>query len=215
MPTDLIYAIRLASYRDAAKAEDRAVVFDLEDRLVVLVADGAGGITHGGAAADAVVGVVEDRAAHLADVEACIELLREADHIVQATGGETTAVLLVIDDGGICGASSGDSEAWVIRKDGSIDDLTVNQHLKRRLGSGRAVPVGFERQKLEAGTLVVGSDGLFRYATVEAITGVVLRTVTLGEAAEALVELVRPMSGELIDDVGVVMVAQPSTASSS
>lgn len=199
------HAIRLASYRDAAKAEDRAVVFDLEDRLVVLVADGAGGITHGGAAADAVVRLVQDRAHELVDTGSCIELLREGDHVVQATGGETTAVLLVIDAGGIYGASCGDSEAWVIRKDGSIDDLTAHQHLKRRVGSGRAVPVGFERVGALQGTLVVGTDGLYRYARPEAIAEVVTSAGGPEDAAEALVDLVRPPSGELIDDVGVVL----------
>lgn len=198
------HAIRLASYRQAS--EDRAVVIDLENRIVIILADGAGGITHGGAAADVVVKIVNGRAHELADVEDCIELLREADHVVKATGGETTAVLLVIDEGGIYGASSGDSEAWVIHDDGSIDDLTKDQHKKRRIGSGRAVPVGFERSRLEGGTLIVGSDGLFRYARPEAIVDVVLGARTPDEAGDGLVGLVRPGSGELLDDLGVCVV---------
>jgi serine/threonine protein phosphatase PrpC len=207
MPLPVTYATRLASYRLAA--EDRAVVIELPDRIVLVVADGAGGITHGAAAADAVVGLVREHAHELADVEDCIELLREADHVVKATGGETTAVLLVIDEGGIYGASCGDSEAWVIREDGSIDDLTGGQHLKKRLGSGRAVPVGFERIGALRGTLVAGTDGVFRYAQPTAIAEVVTSAVTPTDAAEALIELVRPGgSGELIDDVAVVVVVR-------
>ncbi len=172
---------------------------------MIIVADGAGGITHGGAAADAVVGLVRGRAHELADVEDCIELLLKADHIVEATGGETTAALLVVDDNGIYGASSGDSEAWVIREDGTIDDLTAKQHKKRRLGSGRALPVGFERSGFLRGSMVVGSDGLFRYAREEAIVDVVLRAGTPDEVGDGLVDLVRPGSGELLDDVAVVV----------
>ena len=200
------HATHLASYRDAAKAEDRAVVLEQPDRLVVLVADGAGGIVNGGAAADVVVGMVKERAAELTDIESCIEVLKEADQLVLRTGGETTAVLIVIDDHGIRGASCGDSEAWIVRDDGTADDLTRDQHTKKRVGSGRAVPVGFERHVLEGGTLVVGSDGLFRYARREDIVRVVLEAETLEEVAAALVELVRPGSGELLDDSAVTIV---------
>jgi serine/threonine protein phosphatase PrpC len=148
---------------------------------------------------------VRDRAAELLDVEACIELLREADHIVQATGGETTCVIIVVHEGGLFGASAGDSEAWIVRDDGTIDDLTAKQHKKRRIGSGRAVPVGFERASV-VGTLLMGTDGLYRYARPEAIAEVVTTAATPEDAAEGLVELVRPPSGEHIDDLAVVMV---------
>jgi serine/threonine protein phosphatase PrpC len=115
-------------------------------------------------------------------------------------------VLIVIDEGGIYGASSGDSEAWVIQDDGTIDDLTKNQHKKRRLGSGRALPVGFERASF-AGTLIVGTDGLYRYARPDVIAEVVTSALTPEDAAAGLVELVRPGgSNELLDDVGVVAV---------
>lgn len=199
------HAVRLSSYRP--NTEDRAVVVDLEDRIVMVVADGAGGIVNGGAAADVVLDLVNERVAELTDVEACIELLREADQLVQATGGETTAVLLVVHDAGLFGASAGDSEAWMVGEDGTVDNLTENQHLKRRLGSGRAVPVGFERGWPLRGSLVVGTDGLFRYTTADKIAEVVTSATTPGEAADALVELVRPQgSGELIDDVGLAVV---------
>ena len=199
------HATHLASYRDAANSEDRALILDLEDRIVLGVFDGAGGIVGGGAAADVVVDLVRERAVKLTDVETCVELFTEADTRVVRTGGETTAVVLVVHEAGLFGASAGDSEAWLISHDGTIDDLTSDQHPKRRLGSGRVVPVGFERRGLE-GTLVAGSDGLFRYARAEAIVGVVLEAEEPGEAAEALIELVRPPSGELLDDVAVVVV---------
>jgi serine/threonine protein phosphatase PrpC len=143
MPIPITYSVRFASYR--ATSEDRALVLSLENRLVVLLADGAGGIVNGGDAADVVVNLVTQRAAELVEVEGCVELLREADAKVMKTGGETTAVVVVVHEGGLYGASAGDSEAWLISEGGTVDDLTQNQHLKRREGSGRAVPVGFER----------------------------------------------------------------------
>jgi len=205
MTTAFSHATRLASFR--SKSQDRAILLDLEDRIVVLVADGAGGIVGGGAAADVAVDLVRVRAAELTDVGACIEVLREADRLVERTGGETTAVIVVVHEGGLFGASAGDSEAWVIREDGTGDDLTEHQHLERRLGSGRAVPLGFERGGLLEGTLLIGTDGLFRYATSEAIVEVLLEAGTPDEAGDRLVELVRPGgSGELLDDLAVVIV---------
>ena len=75
---------------------------------------------------------------------------------------------------------------------------------KKRLGSGRVVPVGFHRADLE-GTLVVASDGLFGYARPEVVAEVVLATGDLDEAASTLIKRVRLPGGGLIDDVGVVL----------
>jgi serine/threonine protein phosphatase PrpC len=134
-----------------------------------------------------------------------VELLLEADPLVMKTGGETTAVILVVHEGGLFGASCGDSAAWIVRDDGSVDDLTADQHLKRRLGSGRTVPVGFERAELE-GTLIVGTDGVFRYARRDRIASAVTSETTVDSAADALVELVWTPSMDLLDDVAVVTV---------
>lgn len=194
MPLPITYAVRTASYR--SNSEDRAVALALDGRLVLLLADGSGGIPGGSAAADVVVDFVNERAAELPDVQSCVDMLRAADPLVMSTGGETTAELLVIDENGISGASGGDSEAWIVKDDGAIDDLTERQHLKKRLGSGRAAPVGFERRRLLRGTMIVGTDGLFRYAMKEAIVEVVLEAETPDEARDWLVELVRPRGGK-------------------
>jgi len=124
----ITHTAHLAPYR--ANSEDRALVLDLEDRIVILVADGAGEIFNGGAAAGVVVELVEERAAELVDVEACIELLQEADQLGIRTGGETTAVLIVIDDQGIFGASAG-----IPRRGSSV--VTAPSTISRRTSTSR------------------------------------------------------------------------------
>lgn len=61
MPPAITYATHLASY--CPNTDDRVVAIDLEDRTVVLVCDGAGGLGGASAAADFVVELVRDRQA--------------------------------------------------------------------------------------------------------------------------------------------------------
>ena len=188
--------------------EDRLAVHHLADGLVVIVADGAGGISGGGAAADRVLAILE-RALGQPGIEpfasaTWTQVLAEADlEIEQApTCGETTAVVVAVSEGGLAGASVGDSGAWVVHEDGH-DDLTAGQHRKRRLGSGRALPVPFERQTLR-GTLLVATDGLLAFARPADI-GRLARGENLDAAAQALVRLVRLPSGQFVDDVALVL----------
>jgi serine/threonine protein phosphatase PrpC len=137
-----------------------------------------------------------------------IDLLGSVDALVEhdRAAGETTAVIVAVTDSGlVVGASCGDSGALVVRGDGTVDELTEGQHRKKRIGSGIAVPVGFDRLALE-GTLVVASDGLLGYARPTVIAEVVLVTEDLDDAASALVGRVRLPSGSLMDDVAVVLV---------
>ena len=93
----------------------------------------------------------------------------------------------------------------MVATSGDLDDLTSKQHKKRRLGSGRAMPVAFERRTLD-GTLVVATDGLFSYAGPKVVARVLIEHEDLDETAEALVQAVRLPSGDLIDDVAIVLV---------
>ncbi|MBK7400027.1 MAG: hypothetical protein IPJ34_28190 [Myxococcales bacterium] len=121
--------------------------------------------------------------------------------------GETTVVVVVVTEGGVLGASCGDSGAWIIESEGH-DDLTADQRRKLRVGSGRALPVPFVRAHFD-GTLVVASDGLFNYATAEAICSNA-RGVDLHAAASGLIASVRMASGELHDDVAVAILRRRS-----
>ncbi len=70
---------------------------------------------------------------------------------------------------------------------------------------GAVEPVAFTAPALGHRTLVVASDGLWRYARSAEIAAAA-RLPTLEEAAAALLALVRLPSGGLQDDVGIVLV---------
>jgi serine/threonine protein phosphatase PrpC len=200
------YGRSLASNRPISG--DVAEVFERDDRLVVVIADGAGGIGGGSAASRLVLEAVRvaasDRAFPIEDVQRWVALLRTADAAAFARGlGETTAVVVVVGPTGLVGVSAGDSEAWVVRAN-RIDDLTVGQYTRCRIGSGQAVPFIFERATLP-GVLLVATDGLLNYASPEVIARVV-REGAMGFAAERLVELVRLPSRSVTEDVAVVLV---------
>jgi serine/threonine protein phosphatase PrpC len=108
------------------------------------------------------------------------------------------------------GASAGDSEAGRIGVDGTLaEDLTRRQR-RLRLGTGAAEPVWFEAaHPLAPGqTLLVASDGLFKYADATRIIQTVADAATaepLEPVARRLINLVRLRSGALPDDVAVVL----------
>lgn len=202
-----MYATATASFR--AATQDRVAVHDLGETLVIVVADGAGGIPGGAVAADAVNhGVADALTASptcVSDAASVVELLGVLDEAIERMplAGETTAVIVVARGDEIFGASCGDSSAWLVFDDGH-GDLTAEQHRKRRLGSGRAMPVPFERSWTE-GTLVVGSDGMFNFVAAEAIFRCV-RQMSPDAAARALIEAARPPAGRYADDVAVAVV---------
>jgi serine/threonine protein phosphatase PrpC len=206
MPSRFIHWRALASGRQSS--EDRAEVFEREDSLVVVVADGAGGMRGGARASAALVETVQavahDAAQDVHDAELWAALFKTTDATFAAKAvGETTGVVVVAGPHGLTGVSVGDSEACVVTAK-SVDDLTRRKE-RPRLGSGRAVPVIFRRRHLE-GILLIATDGLFKYASL----GRIAATVHAGEvarAAERLVALVQFPSGRFQDDVAIVVVA--------
>ena len=182
--------------------QDRAHVFTRAGALVAVVADGSGATAVGGAAADLVIEAVKkapagtDWAALLSEVDA--RLVREG------SGAQTTAVILAIAGGRITGASVGDSGAWIIDGD-SVTDLTAGQQRKPLLGSGHARPVAFTAESAE-GRALLASDGLLKYAAqrfvAEAASG-----ASLDGCADSLLALPRLRSGQLPDDVAVILIA--------
>jgi hypothetical protein len=82
-------------------------------------------------------------------------------------------------------------------------DLTAGQVCKPLLGDGGAVPVAFTGH-LGGGTLVVASDGLWKYMKRARIAeAAALRP--LGSALAAMIDGVRLRSGALQDDVAIVV----------
>ena len=191
------------------KSEDSAEVFERDDTLVVVLADGAGGIRGGATASGALVAAVRSAVRGgsfpLDDVHHWADLLRITDAaLAKNQAGETTGVVVVLGPRGLIGVSAGDSEAWVVTAT-EIDDLTTGQHTNRLLGSGRVIPGVFGRRSL-AGALIIGTDGLFKYAAMNVIADIV-RASPIGVAGEQLIEQVRLPSGTFADDVAVVLVS--------
>lgn len=163
-----------------------------------VVADGAGGTGGGAEAAEAAIAAVGTSA--IGDAQGWVQSLGRVDREIKL--GETTAVVCSVIGDVIVGASVGDSGAWRI-EGGAIDDLTDAQRRKPLLGSGRAVAVPFTA-RLGAGTLLLASDGLLKYASAERIAACV-GGADLDAVARELVDLVRLRSGALPDDVAVLL----------
>jgi serine/threonine protein phosphatase PrpC len=207
VPSPFLFWRSLASHRPSS--EDRAEVFEHGESLVVVVGDGAGGMRGGALASAALVdtvrSVADNQTLDVRDADLWSRLLTEVDAtLARRMAGETTGVVVVVGHDMLVGVSVGDSEAWIVTST-SIDDLTRHQE-RPRLGSGRAVPVAFRRRGLD-GMLLVGTDGLFKYASPARIAATV-RQGDVSHAAERLTSLVQLPSGGFPDDVGVVIVAR-------
>jgi PPM family protein phosphatase len=200
------YVREVASNRQ--RSEDTADVFEREDVLVVALADGVGGLRDGAMASSvfvaAVRAAVDDPAFAVENVRHWVDLFRVTDAALAAKNvGETTGVVVVAGPHNLIGVSTGDSEAWLVEST-HVENLTVGQETKRTLGTGRVTPAAFERQAL-SGVLLVGSDGLFKFAAIDVIAGIV-RASAIPVVAKKLVELVRLRSGRLADDIALVLV---------
>lgn len=201
-----LHATEICPRRGAG--QDRLWVSSTRDRVVIALADGAGGTSGGdraaGAVIDAVVAAspVDDWAAVLTELELDPDRLGP---------GQTTAVVVTVTRDGIRGASAGDSGAWVIR-DGQIEDLTHAQHRKPLIGD-HSVAIPFHGGPLAGATLLVASDGLLRHAPAAAIARVASGP-DLAAAARELVDLVRLPSGEIPDDVAIVLCREVATPES-
>lgn len=191
--------------------QDRVAYDHRGNHWVVVVADGAGGTGGGADAAQTVCdGVMEEfhATASLSEDTRWGACLKNLDRRMQRTcqGGLTTAIVVDINNGRITGASVGDSEAWLVLGMGTRN-LTQNQKRRPFLGSGEANPIGIRLIFMNGrtpGRLLVGTDGLFKYAHSDQITKLA-RGVDLEKSVNALVDAVRIKNGALQDDVAVVL----------
>jgi len=78
-------------------------------------------------------------------------LLEGIDHAVLSDpdAGETSALVLLVQQGVVVGASVGDSLAYVVRTVGEEQLLTTRQRKAPRIGTGLACPVGFGPVQLD------------------------------------------------------------------
>jgi serine/threonine protein phosphatase PrpC len=171
-----------------------------------VVCDGAGGTTGGAAAADIVAEhLMRIRPPPSVSIRAFLsEALEDIDRssVLLASGGMTTAVVAFVGNGTVEGASVGDSEAWLVSESNDVV-LTEAQRRKPLVGSGRCATVGFGPVAMR-GTLVLGTDGLFKYCPREKLLHFA-RSADLQEIPELLLRATQLPSGRLQDDFAVLV----------
>jgi serine/threonine protein phosphatase PrpC len=186
--------------------EDRAIAVPTAGGYLVAVADGAGGTGGGSAAAESLIALLSRLTDGPASTDWFAELCKFDDDLAaRRSGGQTTGVVAFVKGDSVIGASVGDSSAWLITPAGETTDLTARQRRRPLLGSGEALPVQFEAD-LQGGRVLLGSDGLFKYATAERICALAMQG-SVTEAADALANCMCLPSGALQDDVAVVLVS--------
>ena len=188
------------------KGQDRASALQVGDADVLLLADGAGGISGGAEAAEKTIQLMKDHFLCKGVPEEYISLeeeLRQIDISLfeDSAAGECTVIIAVIQSNHIIGASVGDSLCWTFNQ--MFDyELTRLQHKKPLLGSGNAIPIGFGPFEIDC-FLVMASDGLFGYTTIENIKATLKDP--LEQIPTCLINLVRLRSGALNDDVSIIV----------
>ena len=185
--------------------QDRGLVLQDGQRVVLCVADGAGGRSGGTEAAGMAVEWVRHNVGLMNNADSCAEVLRKMDEAIakDSVAGETTCALVIVTSTEIFGASVGDSGAWLIPQNGTHLDLTQEQQRKPFIGSGSAWPVSFRRPR-HVGGLLLATDGLLKYASAEQVIAT-CRANPTELAAQRLIELVRYASGALPDDVTIIL----------
>jgi PPM family protein phosphatase len=207
-----VAAIRVASQR--VQSEDRVEILECDDALVVVVADGAGGISGGATASEMVLEAVRRRTSERPfdayNLRAWSDVLKHADEQLARNcgAGETTAIVVTVGPHGIAGVSAGDSEVWVVEDDRRADRLTEKQN-RTRLGTGRSQPTTFHRRTME-GVLVAATDGLFRHASAQSIVTCCASADSAAAIADGLATLPTLRSGAYPDDVAVAVVRAAS-----
>lgn len=181
------------------------MIIDLGQRLVMIVADGAGGLSGGAEAAAMAAHSVSRDVSILDSPASCVALLQSLDRAIaqDKIAGETTCVLAVVVKGEVYGASVGDSGALLIGANG-FEDLTKHQIRKPFLGSSCTSPVSFRHNLAGGDILLMATDGLFKYTSPDRIAGV-CRQASPEAATKQLVELVRYPSGALPDDITIIL----------
>lgn len=192
----------------SGKGEDRVDILRLDSGVVMVLADGVGGRPGGGEAATLLVENVVNYFVN-ADYDtsdlALTRLLAEMDQALadDENAGETTAVVAVVTDDGITGASVGDSDAYLILP--GVEYKLTHGRRKPYLGYGAAYPEPFSAE-LQDGTLLIASDGLWKYADLDKICKIVRSTeLSLEEIARNVVDAARIPNGTLWDDIGIAL----------
>lgn len=193
--------------RRRGSTDDRVWATQNDDRVVAVLADGAGGVPGGAEAAQLVVDGVRElcrKRAFPSTPQGLCALLTRLDEDIHRVhqAGETTAIVVVAAGGTFIGASCGDSECWVVDRD--EHQIATADQIRKRLGSRRSRPVHFGPLVLGERRVLLASDGLTGHASPAKLLSA-CRAPSLEEAASALVETPRTSDGSYDDDVSIVL----------
>lgn len=185
-----------------SELQDRAEIFQSGERIVIALADGVGGMSGGTLAAETFVYNVQTAAEFLSEADRCRRLLHQVDLLLagDVNGAQTTGVVAVIDSNKLFGATCGDSGARLYRND-QVVDVTPSGKSKPFLGSGNALVTEFTTGM--NGTLVVATDGLWKYARASDIAAAI-GSVVPERLACVLADLARLRNRKLPDDIAIV-----------
>ncbi len=204
--------------------QDSAWFAELDEGVVMAVADGAGGVRRGGDASVQAVRALEEALGQRKKRplrERILSGFEEANRRVMDMSSATTLTVVQCSEGNVRCYNTGDSAALMTGQRGKIKLYTVahsptgyaleagvitedealehdDRHLvSNMLGSdAMRVEMGMPRGVDERDTIVLGTDGLFDNLSSQEIVEIV-RTGPITEAAVGLLEAVeRRMSGE-------------------
>jgi serine/threonine protein phosphatase PrpC len=189
------------------------------DCWLCLVADGQGGQTGGGPAAQlacqvALRAALACRPAGLIDPPIWCDILRQADAAVAADSGAglTTLLALCVYRGRVVGASSGDSAALLV-SGGRATELTAGQQKNPPVGCGAAVAVPFGAAIIEPWRVLAMSDGVWKYVGWERVVAIASRVSGRFLIAELREAARLRGSGRFQDDFTVVVLEAPAELS--
>ncbi len=186
------------------------------DLVLCSLADGQGGRSGGGRAAEiAVRGSLEAAISFSVDdlrqPAPWYSIISAADDAVgeDDDAGFCTLISLGISKQKVCGASCGDSGALVLSGGPEIL-LTENQRKNPPVGSGAAHPTAFEARLKPDWKLLVVSDGVWNYVGWEQVGSIA--TQNQGERTiAALRQAARDANaGKLLDDFSVALIYDES-----
>lgn len=201
--------MRVATLVRAAgsSGHDRVRVLEYSESALIVLCDGTGGVAGGADAADLVSNFLarpgfqppgSSTAAFLAEMLTTID----CSPFMPASAGLTTAVVAWIAHGKVTGASVGDSEAWLVRRNDYVE-LTEMQYRGPLIGSRRCYPVAFGPIELD-GTLIIGSDGLFKHCDRANLLRLA-RSADYEVLPELLLGAAKPSTGKLRDNFSVAV----------
>ena len=182
------------------------------DLTVALVADGQGGQSGGGRAADLACQMAWKLASEfdpvgLLDPRAWAYVLRHVDLAVEldATAGFTTLVALGLTPNRVVGVSSGDSVAIAVAS-GGASEVTAGQPKNPPVGSGTAVGRTFDRPLEAPWRVALMTDGVWKFAGLDRVLALVRNTTPDVLLSELQMTARRHGTGDYYDDFTLAVI---------